>query len=154
MLAVPLSLNVCEAQYFIFDSFFSLLPFSIFYHPAKVLKSFEQKQDAMQKLLQEDRDTQRKIAEVLKEAVHSGHSVPEQKEQPEENVPPKKKKTSKAFPNSPIFKEWGENLSEDEQKEAQALFEKYGYNVFLSDRLPLDRPLPETRDPRYKYFLD
>uniref|UniRef100_UPI0037E72B73 probable polypeptide N-acetylgalactosaminyltransferase 8 isoform X2 n=1 Tax=Semicossyphus pulcher TaxID=241346 RepID=UPI0037E72B73 len=44
--------------------------------------------------------------------------------------------------------EWGDNLSEEDQKEAQALFEKYGYNVFLSDRLPLDRALPDTRDKR------
>uniref|UniRef100_A0A3Q4HPC9 Polypeptide N-acetylgalactosaminyltransferase n=1 Tax=Neolamprologus brichardi TaxID=32507 RepID=A0A3Q4HPC9_NEOBR len=36
----------------------------------------------------------------------------------------------------------------DDQREAQSLYEKYGYNVFLSDRLPLDRPLPDTRDPR------
>uniref|UniRef100_A0A668TGP3 Polypeptide N-acetylgalactosaminyltransferase n=1 Tax=Oreochromis aureus TaxID=47969 RepID=A0A668TGP3_OREAU len=43
---------------------------------------------------------------------------------------------------------WGANLSEDDQREAQSLYEKYGYNVFLSDRLPLDRPLPDTRDPR------
>lgn len=108
----------------------------------------------MQKVLLEDRDTQRKIAEVLKEAVHSGRSEPEQKEKREEKILLNKKKNSKVFPNSPIFKEWGDNLSEDEQREAQALFEKYGYNVFLSDRLPLDRPLPETRDPRYKYVLD
>ncbi|XP_013889860.1 probable polypeptide N-acetylgalactosaminyltransferase 8 [Austrofundulus limnaeus] len=112
---------------------------------SKVLKEFERKQDAMQKFLQEDRDTQRKIADVLKEAIHV---VPGQKEEPKEKIPPKEKKTGKVFPDSPIFKEWGDNLSEDEQREAQALFEKYGYNVFLSDRLPLDRPLPETRDPR------
>uniref|UniRef100_A0A2I4DC95 Polypeptide N-acetylgalactosaminyltransferase n=1 Tax=Austrofundulus limnaeus TaxID=52670 RepID=A0A2I4DC95_AUSLI len=112
---------------------------------SKVLKEFERKQDAMQKFLQEDRDTQRKIADVLKEAIHV---VPGQKEEPKEKIPPKEKKTGKVFPDSPIFKEWGDNLSEDEQREAQALFEKYGYNVFLSDRLPLNRPLPETRDPR------
>ncbi|XP_056454586.1 probable polypeptide N-acetylgalactosaminyltransferase 8 isoform X3 [Gadus chalcogrammus] len=58
-------------------------------------------------------------------------------------------KGKKLFPKSALFQNWGgENLSEDEQKEAQALFEKYGYNVFLSDRIPLNRPLPETRDPR------
>ncbi|XP_017274400.1 probable polypeptide N-acetylgalactosaminyltransferase 8 [Kryptolebias marmoratus] len=112
---------------------------------SKVLKAFEQKQDAMQKLLQEDRDNQRKIAEVLQKTIHA---VPEQKEQPEKPIELEKKEIGKLFPKSPIFKEWGDNLSEDEQREAQALFEKYGYNVFLSDRLPLDRALPETRDPR------
>uniref|UniRef100_A0A672ZQJ1 Polypeptide N-acetylgalactosaminyltransferase n=1 Tax=Sphaeramia orbicularis TaxID=375764 RepID=A0A672ZQJ1_9TELE len=55
-------------------------------------------------------------------------------------------KGQKLFPTSALFKEWGANLSEDEQREAQGLFEKYGYNVFLSDRLPLDRVLPDTRD--------
>ncbi|CAF98875.1 unnamed protein product, partial [Tetraodon nigroviridis] len=52
------------------------------------------------------------------------------------------------FPDSALFKEWGENLSEADQREAEALFKKYGYNVFLSDRLPLDRPLADTREPR------
>uniref|UniRef100_A0AAX7FDV7 Polypeptide N-acetylgalactosaminyltransferase n=1 Tax=Anabas testudineus TaxID=64144 RepID=A0AAX7FDV7_ANATE len=61
---------------------------------------------------------------------------------------PKEEKHYKVFPNSPLFKTWGENLSEDDQIEAQELFEMYGYNVFLSDRLPLDRALPDTRDPR------
>ncbi|XP_029614804.1 probable polypeptide N-acetylgalactosaminyltransferase 8 isoform X2 [Salmo trutta] len=49
---------------------------------------------------------------------------------------------------SPLFKGWGENLSDEDQMEAQALFEKYGYNVFLSDRLPLNRELPETRESK------
>ncbi|XP_013766746.1 probable polypeptide N-acetylgalactosaminyltransferase 8 [Pundamilia nyererei] len=56
--------------------------------------------------------------------------------------------SEKLFPNSALFKTWGANLSEDDQREAQSLYEKYGYNVYLSDRLPLDRPLPDTRDPR------
>uniref|UniRef100_A0A8C3PDG3 Polypeptide N-acetylgalactosaminyltransferase n=1 Tax=Chrysemys picta bellii TaxID=8478 RepID=A0A8C3PDG3_CHRPI len=30
------------------------------------------------------------------------------------------------------------------------LFTKYGYNVYLSDRLPLDRPIPDTRYPSCK----
>lgn len=49
---------------------------------------------------------------------------------------------------SPLFQGWGENLSDEDQEEAQALFEKYGYNVFLSDRLPLNRELPETRESK------
>ncbi|KAF7655190.1 hypothetical protein LDENG_00059780 [Lucifuga dentata] len=47
-----------------------------------------------------------------------------------------------------VMSDWGDNLSENEQREAQNLFMKYGYNVFLSNRLPLDRALPDTRDPR------
>uniref|UniRef100_A0A8C4RMI3 Probable polypeptide N-acetylgalactosaminyltransferase 8 n=1 Tax=Erpetoichthys calabaricus TaxID=27687 RepID=A0A8C4RMI3_ERPCA len=59
-----------------------------------------------------------------------------------------KKITKKLFPNSKLFKEWGDELSAEEQTEAQNLFQQYGYNVFLSDRLPLNRDIPDTRDPR------
>lgn len=115
--------------------------------PDNVLKAFEKKQDAMEKLLMEDQDRQRKMADDLRAAVQI-----QPKGQPEEKIQaPKKKK--KLFPNSALFKEWGGNLSEDEQREAEALFKKYGYNVFLSDRLPLDRPLADTREPRYNYLL-
>ncbi|XP_062316725.1 probable polypeptide N-acetylgalactosaminyltransferase 8 [Osmerus eperlanus] len=54
----------------------------------------------------------------------------------------------KLFPNSYLFAKWGDGLLEDEQKEAEKLFQKYGYNVFLSDRIPLDREIPDTRDKR------
>uniref|UniRef100_I3ITT3 Polypeptide N-acetylgalactosaminyltransferase n=1 Tax=Oreochromis niloticus TaxID=8128 RepID=I3ITT3_ORENI len=43
---------------------------------------------------------------------------------------------------------WGDDLSEEEQKEAEQLFQRYGYNAFLSDRLPLNREIPDTRPPR------
>lgn len=103
----------------------------------------------MQKLLEEDRDRHRKIEENQVAVV--------QKQSEDEDKNGKIEKPAKMgkilFPDSALFKNWGgENLSEDEQKEAQALFEKYGYNVFLSDRLPLNRPLPDTRDPRFPFF--
>ncbi|XP_030587847.1 probable polypeptide N-acetylgalactosaminyltransferase 8 [Archocentrus centrarchus] len=115
-----------------------------------VLRSFEQKQDAMQKMLEEDRARQRKAAKVQQPAVLK---QPEKQKEDDANIQPQKeaaqkKESGKLFPKSALFKEWGINLSEDDQREAQSLFEKYGYNVFLSDRLPLDRPLPDTRDPR------
>lgn len=113
--------------------------------PDNVLKAFEKRQDAMQKLLVEDQDRRRKLADDLRAAVQMQHGL---KGQPEAKLQaPKGKK--KLFPDSALFKEWGENLSEEEQTEAEALFQKYGYNVFLSDRLPLDRPLADTREPRY-----
>ncbi|XP_077025880.1 putative polypeptide N-acetylgalactosaminyltransferase 8 isoform X2 [Tamandua tetradactyla] len=54
----------------------------------------------------------------------------------------------KFFPDSELFKQWGEDLSEAEQKKAEDLFQKYGYNVYLSDRLPLNRTILDTRDSR------
>lgn len=125
-------------------------PLFVNFCPDTVLKAFETKQDAVHKFLIEDRDRQIKTAEdeqtqVKKQHEHKGQledKIQDQKEAP------KKKKSTKLFPKSALFTEWGENLSEADQTEAQALFLKYGYNVFLSDRLPLDRALPDTRDPR------
>lgn len=121
-----------------------------------ILKAFDKKQDDMKKLLIEDRQRQKTAAE-------DGHldrpvkKQPEQKDQPaakmeEQKEAPKEKQSNKLFPKSALFKEWGENLSEADQREAQALFQNYGYNVFLSDRLPLDRTLPDTREPRYRFY--
>ncbi|XP_020502219.2 probable polypeptide N-acetylgalactosaminyltransferase 8 [Labrus bergylta] len=57
----------------------------------------------------------------------------------------KKGSVRKLYPNSPLFKKWGDELSEEEQKEAEELFQSYGYNAFLSDRLQPNRPIPDTR---------
>ncbi|XP_054673456.1 probable polypeptide N-acetylgalactosaminyltransferase 8, partial [Grus americana] len=54
------------------------------------------------------------------------------------------------YPDSVLFKRWGADLSEEEQTVAQNLFLSYGYNVYLSDHLPLDRPIRDTRSPSCK----
>ncbi|XP_054882336.1 probable polypeptide N-acetylgalactosaminyltransferase 8 isoform X2 [Poeciliopsis prolifica] len=74
----------------------------------------------------------------------------EKKEQEEEKgVKVKEKKlVKKLYPNSSLFRKWGADLSEEEQKKAEELFQQYGYNVFLSDRLPLNRDIPDTRPKR------
>jgi len=104
----------------------------------------------MQIILEEDRERQKKVAAVLQQAIQ-GRPVP--KEHPDAKIQTQKEKSSKLFPKSYLFKKWGENLSEEDQREAQSLYEKYGYNVFLSDRLPVDRALPETRPPGYIFFF-
>lgn len=70
---------------------------------------------------------------------------------PQKNAEVKKevKVVRKLYPNSALFRTWGGELSEEEQKEAEKLFQRYGYNAFLSDRLPLNREIPDTRPPRY-----
>ncbi|XP_034161534.2 probable polypeptide N-acetylgalactosaminyltransferase 8 isoform X1 [Pangasianodon hypophthalmus] len=88
-----------------------------------MLMSFEEKQNQMQKML----EGMQKNREEKKSA--GDHN-------------------SLLFPESPLFKTWGRNLSHDEQREAQNGYNKYGYNVYLSNRLPINRPLPDTRDPR------
>ncbi|KAF1661079.1 putative polypeptide N-acetylgalactosaminyltransferase 8, partial [Aptenodytes patagonicus] len=54
------------------------------------------------------------------------------------------------YPDSVLFKRWGADLREEEQTVAQNLFLSYGYNVYLSDHLPLDRPIRDTRSPSCK----
>uniref|UniRef100_A0A3P8YRV3 Polypeptide N-acetylgalactosaminyltransferase n=1 Tax=Esox lucius TaxID=8010 RepID=A0A3P8YRV3_ESOLU len=107
-------------------------------------KNFEQKQNAIVKILMDERETfkDQKIVPAPTKL------KPEQRIRNEKKPLHEEKKASKLYPKSPLFKNWGENLSEEDQKEAQALFEKYGYNVFLSDRLPLNRVLPDTRPPK------
>ncbi|XP_075863862.1 putative polypeptide N-acetylgalactosaminyltransferase 8 isoform X2 [Microcebus murinus] len=62
--------------------------------------------------------------------------------------PRKRMAHTKLFPRSPLFRQWGEDLSEAQQRKAQDLFQKFGYNVYLSNQLPLNRTIPDTRDSR------
>ncbi|XP_041852436.1 probable polypeptide N-acetylgalactosaminyltransferase 8 [Melanotaenia boesemani] len=60
----------------------------------------------------------------------------------------KSKVVPKLYPDSYLFERWGDGLTEKEQKEAENLFQIYGYNAFLSNQLPLDRKLEDMRDHR------
>ncbi|KAM9230198.1 LOW QUALITY PROTEIN: putative polypeptide N-acetylgalactosaminyltransferase 8 [Dugong dugon] len=53
----------------------------------------------------------------------------------------------KLFPNSQLFKQWGEGLSEAQQKKVQDFFQKFGYNVYLGNQ-PLNHTILDTRDSR------
>ncbi|XP_075910473.1 polypeptide N-acetylgalactosaminyltransferase 18-like [Petromyzon marinus] len=46
-----------------------------------------------------------------------------------------------------LFKEWGKGLPAWQKRAACARFLTYGYNAYLSDRLPLDRDVPDNRPP-------
>ncbi|XP_037615702.1 probable polypeptide N-acetylgalactosaminyltransferase 8 [Sebastes umbrosus] len=63
-------------------------------------------------------------------------------------VKKERKVVRKLYPNSALFSKWGDGLSEEEQKEAEGSFQRFGYNAFLSDRLPLNREIPDTRPSR------
>ncbi|KAM6464798.1 polypeptide N-acetylgalactosaminyltransferase 18 isoform 3-T3 [Liasis olivaceus] len=66
------------------------------------------------------------------------HRLKETPLKPEENP-------AEAFIDSSLFAHWGQDLSPENQRIALKQFQYYGYNAYLSDRLPLDRPLPDFR---------
>ncbi|XP_023680315.1 polypeptide N-acetylgalactosaminyltransferase 18-like isoform X3 [Paramormyrops kingsleyae] len=47
--------------------------------------------------------------------------------------------------DSSLFTRWGRDLSPDGRRTALMQFQYYGYNGYLSDRLALDRPIPDLR---------
>lgn len=86
--------------------------------------------------------TKAKLIEVSSQKSSVNERSPKEEQEKKKTVAPK------LFPKSYLFAKWGDGLSEEEQKEAENLFKIYGYNVFLSNQLPLDRELPDTRDKK------
>ncbi|XP_075998196.1 putative polypeptide N-acetylgalactosaminyltransferase 8 [Genypterus blacodes] len=121
-----------------------------------VLKALDKKQNTMMEVIAQQREAVEKVQKHLKDQLEAGSKDQkevqnlQQKDQPEADSknPKEAPKKKKLFPKSYLFERWGEDLSEEDQIQAEALFQKYGYNTFLSDQLPLDRVLKDTRDPR------
>ncbi|XP_042351826.1 probable polypeptide N-acetylgalactosaminyltransferase 8 [Plectropomus leopardus] len=115
------------------------------WHTGKSFPEGVTDQEAVRRKLDRIEETLNKLAnliEVSGQKSSNNELFPNVKQEKEKVVIPK------LYPNSILFAEWGDGLSKEEQKEAEALFQIYGYNVFLSNRLPLDRKLPDTRDSR------
>uniref|UniRef100_A0A8C3U0B5 Polypeptide N-acetylgalactosaminyltransferase n=1 Tax=Catharus ustulatus TaxID=91951 RepID=A0A8C3U0B5_CATUS len=63
-----------------------------------------------------------------------------------QEAPPKlEENPAEAFTDSSLFAHWGQELSPEQRRLALKQFQYYGYNAYLSDRLPLDRALPDLR---------
>ncbi|XP_066224711.1 probable polypeptide N-acetylgalactosaminyltransferase 8 [Saccopteryx leptura] len=93
------------------------------------------------KLARKPQDNVGNTLERVKDAEHPvGKAVEAKASAAKEN-----KSRKKFFPGSPLFKHWGAGLSEAQQKAAQDLFQEFGYNVYLSNQLPLNRSIPDTR---------
>ncbi|KAL1247446.1 hypothetical protein QQF64_022822 [Cirrhinus molitorella] len=105
-----------------------------------------------QKRINDNRLQKRKHLEVrrtlrrIEDQVNQIVSVIEIKHQKVKQKIAKKTEVKKLYPESRLFKSWGAELTEKEQMEAERQFQEFGYNVFLSNRLPLNRTIPDTRD--------
>ncbi|XP_010963166.2 polypeptide N-acetylgalactosaminyltransferase 18 isoform X2 [Camelus dromedarius] len=91
------------------------------------------------KKLEEDKGDTLKIIErldhlenVIKQHIQETPAKPEEAE-------------AEPFTDSSLFAHWGQELSPEGRRVALKQFQYYGYNAYLSDRLPLDRPLPDLR---------
>ncbi|XP_047405645.1 probable polypeptide N-acetylgalactosaminyltransferase 8 [Sciurus carolinensis] len=97
-------------------------------------------------LVMKQQENMNNIQKRMKDEVHPvGKAVETKasKTKKQKRRPPKK-----LFPNSPLFKQWGKGLSQAQQKEAEDLFQKFGYNAYLSNQLPHNRTITDTRDSR------
>ncbi len=55
-----------------------------------------------------------------------------------------------------LVRYWGQSLeaqTDVEKAEEKRGFDRNGFNQFISDRLPLDREVPDTRDPRCVQYV-
>ncbi|XP_008574859.1 PREDICTED: probable polypeptide N-acetylgalactosaminyltransferase 8 [Galeopterus variegatus] len=100
-------------------------------------------EESMKLAMKQEENVNNTIQKV-KDEVHPVQKVAKAKTSDTE----KHKSPKKLFPNSQLFKQWGEDLPEAQQQVAQDLFQKFGYNAYLSNQLPLNRTIPDTRHSR------
>ncbi|KAG5264188.1 hypothetical protein AALO_G00273150 [Alosa alosa] len=50
-----------------------------------------------------------------------------------------------SFSDSSLFSHWGRDLGPESRRVALKMFQAHGYNSYLSDRISLDRPIPDLR---------
>uniref|UniRef100_A0A8C9RXU4 Polypeptide N-acetylgalactosaminyltransferase 18 n=1 Tax=Scleropages formosus TaxID=113540 RepID=A0A8C9RXU4_SCLFO len=62
-----------------------------------------------------------------------------------QETPQKTDAISESFSDSSLFSRWGQDLSPESRRIALKKFQYYGYNGYLSDRLSLDRAIPDLR---------
>ncbi|KAK3561837.1 hypothetical protein QTP86_017051 [Hemibagrus guttatus] len=51
----------------------------------------------------------------------------------------------RSFADSSLFSHWGQDLNSETRRVALKMFQYYGYNGYLSERLPMDRAIPDYR---------
>ncbi|KAG7327207.1 hypothetical protein KOW79_008813 [Hemibagrus wyckioides] len=51
----------------------------------------------------------------------------------------------RSFADSSLFSHWGQDLNSESRRVALKMFQYYGYNGYLSERLPMDRAIPDYR---------
>lgn len=51
----------------------------------------------------------------------------------------------RSFADSSLFNHWGQDLGPESRRVALKMFQYYGYNGYLSDRLSMDRAIPDYR---------
>lgn len=58
----------------------------------------------------------------------------------------------RSFSDSSLFNHWGQDLGPESRRVALKMFQYYGYNGYLSDRLSMDRPIPDYRPEGWVSF--
>ncbi|TTD32924.1 Polypeptide N-acetylgalactosaminyltransferase 18 [Bagarius yarrelli] len=51
----------------------------------------------------------------------------------------------RSFSDSSLFRHWGQDLNSESRRVALKMFQYYGYNGYLSERLAMDRAIPDYR---------